>query len=156
MEQGLALAGDGGGDGGVVVAERADADAGEQVEVRRVVFVEEFDALAAGEKDGVAVVGVEQEFGLGGLELGEVRHGLAPWVVWRLGEERVPFGDDREKGKGRGGRALLDYPTLAAMKLRRRWGTRRWWLGGIQGSLHCAGESASVEMTGIVREFMRP
>ncbi len=52
VDEGLRLRGDGGGDGGVVVAERADADAGEEIEVLGVVLVVDEDAFAAREEEG--------------------------------------------------------------------------------------------------------
>jgi hypothetical protein len=38
------------------------------------VFIEEMDAFAANEHERIAVVGLQQELGFGGLEFGEV-HG---------------------------------------------------------------------------------
>ena len=49
VQQRLRLRGDGGGDGRVVVAERADADAAEQVEVVVAVLVAQVDAFAGDE-----------------------------------------------------------------------------------------------------------
>ena len=76
----LRLLGDGFGDGRVVVAERADADAGEEVEVGGAVLVEEMDAFAAHSCKRVAGVGLEEEFLFGGLEFSEGGHVWAPKV----------------------------------------------------------------------------
>src|SRR6185312_861931 len=65
------LRGDGAGDRGVVVAKRAYADAGEQVEVVVAVLVAEVDAVAAEKEQRVALVGLQQQLRLGGLDFGE-------------------------------------------------------------------------------------
>src|SRR6202012_159133 len=62
---------DRGGDRRMVVAESADTDAGEQVEVLGVVFVVEVHAFAAREQQRVARIGVEHQLGFGGLQLSE-------------------------------------------------------------------------------------
>ena len=62
-------AGDGFFDDGMAVAEGVDADAAEQVEILRTVLVDDMDALAADEEDGVAVVGGKQEPAFRGANL---------------------------------------------------------------------------------------
>ena len=50
------------------VAERGDADAAEQIEVVVAVLVAQIDALSADEEEGIALVGVEKQLALRGLD----------------------------------------------------------------------------------------
>src|SRR5215472_1122143 len=65
----LRLRCDGSGDRRMVVAECADADAGEQIEVLGVVGVVEVHAFAARKQQRVARIGVEHQLGFRGLQL---------------------------------------------------------------------------------------
>ena len=69
VDERAALAGDGFFNHRVVVAERVDADAAEQVEISSSVLVDDVNALAADKEDGVAVVGGKQQPGFGGANL---------------------------------------------------------------------------------------
>ena len=66
----------------MVVAERADADAAEQVEVLGALLVVEVHAFAAGEEDGIAFVGRKEELAFGGLQLGEIEGGCFSGHEW--------------------------------------------------------------------------
>ncbi len=62
VEEGLGLIGNGLGEVGVAVSEGAGGDAGAEVEELVVVLVPDVCALASGNGDGEAAVGVEDEF----------------------------------------------------------------------------------------------
>ena len=59
---------------GVAVAEGGDADAAEQIEIVVAVLVGEVDAVAAGEEDRIAFVGVQEQLLFGGLQGFEFCH----------------------------------------------------------------------------------
>ena len=74
MDELLRLGCDGLFEDGVAVAEGGDADAAEQVEEVVALLVGEEDAVAAGEKDRIAFVGLQEQLLFGGLQGFEFCH----------------------------------------------------------------------------------
>jgi hypothetical protein len=74
VDERAALFGDGFFNNRMVIAERVDADAAEQVEVLRTVLVDDVNTLAADKEDGVAVVGGKQKLCFRGANLIEFGH----------------------------------------------------------------------------------
>ncbi len=72
MDERAALFGDGIFDGLMCVAQRVDADAAQQVEIARALFVDEVDALAAHKENRIAVVSGKQQPRFSGLNLFEL------------------------------------------------------------------------------------
>ena len=86
-------------DGGVAVAEAADADAGEEVEVLVAGIVDERHAVAFDEFHGLAGEGAHHVFGFQGHFAGE-SHGMLLTVFDELGGEFADRGDVQELGGG--------------------------------------------------------
>ena len=130
---------DGGGDRGMVVAERADADAGEQVEVLGVVGVVEVHAFAAREQKRIARVGVEHQLGFSGLQL--IQSGVVHATMTSVPELMRVLAKSGRSGGGLGGQ---DAHALDAVGER--------FLAGVELGQHAAGDDRGLLECGDLRE----